>query len=69
VREQVGHDTIEAQIKDMDKRIKNINLALQKIAKNRYGRCEKCGGSIPVERLQFIPEALYCIDCEKKLHK
>ncbi len=69
VREQVGHDTIEAQIKDMEKRIQHIDLALRKTSKNRYGQCDKCGGMIPVERLELVPEALFCIECEKKLHK
>lgn len=69
VREQVGHDTIEAQVKDMEKRIERIELALNKINRGHYGRCDKCGGAIPVERLELVPEALFCVDCEKKLHK
>ena len=31
VREQVGHDTIEAEIKDMKKRVVDIDNALKKI--------------------------------------
>lgn len=69
VREQVGHDTIEAEIKDLQKKLIDIELALKKIAKGNYGICERCGRSIPPGRLKILPEARYCIDCEQKLRK
>lgn len=69
VREQVGHDTIEAQIKDLQKRLEDIELAFKKIQKGTYGLCEKCGKIIPPARLELIPEARYCVDDEKKLRK
>lgn len=67
VREQVGHDTIEAEIKDLNRRVKDIDVALTKTAKGTYGYCEKCGMPIPLARLDLVPEARYCIECEKKL--
>lgn len=69
VREQVGHDTIEAQIKDLEKRVVDIDSALKRISKNQYGKCDRCGKAIPQARLKLIPEAAFCIDCEKKLRK
>jgi len=67
VREQVGHDTIEAQIKDLNRKTEDIHLALNRIAKNKYGLCDKCHKPIPMARLKLIPEAQYCVDCENKL--
>lgn len=69
VREQLGHDSIEAQVKDLEKRIKKIDLALEKIPKGRYGFCERCGAAIPAGRLDLVPEAGYCITCERELYK
>lgn len=69
VREQTGHDTIEAEIKDLEKRLFDIDNALKKIYKSGYGTCEKCKRLIPMARLNLIPEAQYCIDCERKLRK
>ena len=69
VREQVGHDTIEAEIKDLEKRLNDIDIALKKIYKNTYGHCERCQASIAQARLELIPEARFCISCEKKLRK
>jgi len=69
VREQVGHDTIEAEVKDLERRVKEIDVALRKIIEHQYGICERCKKPIPQARLRLIPEAAYDIDCEKKLRK
>lgn len=69
VREQVGHETIEAQIKDLQSRLSDIEIALKKITRGSYGSCEKCRKQIPIPRLNLISEARFCIDCEKKLRK
>ena len=69
VREQAGHDTIEAEIKDLTRKLRDIDIALDKSVKNRYGYCEKCGMQISIPRLELIPEARFCIECERKLYK
>src|SRR3989339_282700 len=69
VREQVGHETIEAEIKDMNKRLQDLKVATTRIQKGRYGVCEKCNEVIPLVRMELVPEARFCIACEKKMHK
>src|SRR3989344_3789903 len=69
VREQVGHDTIIAQITSLSKKLDNVKHAFKKTLKGKYGVCESCGVLIVIERLQLIPEAKYCIHCEKRLVK
>lgn len=69
VREQVGHDTIEAEIKDLQRKLNDMNLALQKMTKGKYGMCERCGLAIPIARLKLLPEARYDVDCEQKLRR
>jgi len=49
----------------LELRLQNINSALDKIKKDRYGKCEKCGKKIPEERLKIYPEARMCTKCEK----
>jgi RNA polymerase-binding transcription factor DksA len=44
-------------------RLRNINLALDKIKKGKYGFCEKCKKEINEERLKACPEARTCKDC------
>jgi len=69
VREQVGHETIQAQIKDLNKRVENIKIALNLIKNKKYGECAKCFRPIPLARLELVPEARYCVECENKLRK
>lgn len=69
VREQVGHDTVEAEIKDATKRLGDLKLAQELMKKGRYGVCERCNKDIPQARLELVPEARYCIECKKALSK
>ena len=49
----------------LETRLKNINLALEKIRRGKYGKCEKCGKAISKERLKVSPEARFCLKCQK----
>jgi RNA polymerase-binding transcription factor DksA len=65
VREQIGHDTVEAEVKELKERLEDIVHALQKMNKGTYGVCEKCAGDINPARLALVPEARKCMDCAK----
>jgi RNA polymerase-binding protein DksA len=39
-----------------------VDRALARIADGSYGRCERCGNPIAVERLEALPWATLCID-------
>lgn len=69
VREQVGHDTIEAEVKDLERREIDIDVVLKRIGKGNYGYCEKCNEQIAYPRLKLVPEARYCIECKNKISK
>ena len=47
----------------LEKRLQDIDLALEKIKKGKYGICEKCGQQISIKRLKFYPEARTCLKC------
>lgn len=51
---------------NLEMRFRDIDLALEKIAKDKYGKCEKCGKEIKIERLKVYPAARFCMKCEKK---
>ncbi len=46
-----------------------IEKALKKIEEGRYGICENCGKEISHKRLEAIPWAEYCIDCQELKEK
>jgi RNA polymerase-binding transcription factor DksA len=50
----------------LETKLKNVNNALEKIAKGGYGICENCGKEIDEERLLACPEAKTCLKCETK---
>jgi len=44
----------------LETKLQNINLALDRIKKGKYGICEKCKKEISEERLRAFPEATTC---------
>jgi len=50
----------------LELKLRNINLALEKMKKGKYGICEKCRKEIEAERLKTIPEARYCLKCKPR---
>lgn len=59
------YENLMAVEQSFETRLKEINLALQKIEKGTYGVCEKCKKAIEIERLKIIPEARFCKKCKK----
>ncbi len=43
-----------------------IEGALAKIQDGSYGTCEDCAAAISVPRLEALPFAQFCIDCQEK---
>jgi RNA polymerase-binding protein DksA len=43
-----------------------IDAALLRIEEGRYGICSNCGKQIPTERLEALPWATLCIDCQRE---
>jgi DnaK suppressor protein len=46
-----------------------IERAIQRLKQGRYGQCEACDCKIPVSRLNDIPTADLCIDCQRQSEK
>lgn len=44
--------------------LERIENALEKIKKGTYEYCSKCGNKIPVSRLEVIPWANECVECQ-----
>jgi len=49
--------------------IAQIDEALSKIEDGTYGMCDRCGSPINPERLEVIPYATLCIDCQDKVEE
>ncbi len=42
-----------------------LREALARIDEGTYGKCERCGAEIPLERLEAIPTARLCVTCKQ----
>ncbi|WP_327287241.1 TraR/DksA family transcriptional regulator [Streptomyces sp. NBC_01198] len=40
-----------------------LDMALERLERGEYGRCEVCGEPIPRERLDVLPAATTCVRC------
>jgi len=49
----------------LEKKLKEINAALERIEKDSFGVCEKCKKEIEIERLKANPAERYCKNCAK----
>ena len=42
-----------------------VDAALARLDAGTYGTCTSCGGPIGAERLEALPAAALCIDCQR----
>ncbi len=65
-----SHDEISSQLAEVESReLANIDRALEQMREGRYGICETCETSIPLARLQALPYATLCIQCQREAEK
>lgn len=77
LREQSGSDVVDAaldaaqdeissQLAEVESReLANIERALDSMRQGTYGNCEICKAKIPLARLQALPYATMCIECQR----
>ncbi len=46
---------------------RRIDEARRALAAGTYGTCADCGREIPPERLEAVPEAVRCVECQRLL--
>src|SRR6059058_2078947 len=42
-----------------------VDAALGRLAIGEYGICQSCGGDIALARLEIVPMAALCMDCQR----
>ena len=46
--------------------LRGIDEALVRIEEGTFGRCEACGKRIRKSRLRAVPQARFCIECQRQ---
>lgn len=49
--------------------LEEIDAATEKIGKGTYGVCDNCGRDIKMARLERIPSATMCVECQERLER
>lgn len=57
---------VNTQLASLESReLIKIERAIRAIREGRYGKCDSCGKSIPVERLRALPYTSHCVNCQR----
>jgi RNA polymerase-binding protein DksA len=65
-RSQADVETHASLIEHSEDLLKAIDTAASRLDEGRYGICEGCGTDIPIKRLDALPFAIYCVECQKE---
>ena len=62
----LNQDGIASQLAEVEtQELARIEAALEKVREGKYGVCEGCEKNIPMARLNALPYALLCIQCQR----
>ncbi len=61
-----ANDEISSQLAEVESReLAQIEIALQKFEEGSYGKCDHCNSNVSLARIQALPYATLCIDCQR----
>src|ERR1700687_927092 len=61
---------VSSQLAQLDSReLSQIERALARLKQGKYGTCENCERKITLTRLNALPYATLCINCEQQMEK
>ncbi len=55
-----------ALMRKVEASLEEVEQALTKLEDGTYGICEACGARIDRARLEALPNARYCLDCQSR---
>ncbi len=62
-----SENEISSQLAEVESReLASIEYALERIRAGEFGKCERCTRSIPMARLNALPYATLCIECQRE---
>jgi DnaK suppressor protein len=65
-----AQDEINSQLAEVESReLAQIENALERIRSGNFGVCEGCSCKIPLARLNALPYATLCIECQREAEK
>lgn len=53
----------QASLRQAEQKLNSLNRVLSMYGTDDFGKCIKCKTEIPLGRILFRPESLYCVNC------
>ena len=53
----------EAVLRKAEDKLRALGQVLDKVGTEDFGRCVRCRREIPLGRIMFRPESLFCVNC------
>ena len=57
----------EAALRTSKRKLGKLKQSLAQIDDPGFGKCSTCSAAIPVQRLMFMPESTYCVNCASRM--
>ena len=65
-----AQDEISSQLAEVESReLASIENALERMRQGHFGICESCSTTIPMARLNALPYATLCIECQREVER
>jgi DnaK suppressor protein len=59
-----------AELGNGDRRLlRDVLIALRKLDEGGFGECERCGEPVGDKRLEALPFARFCIECQRRVER
>jgi DnaK suppressor protein len=58
-----------ALVRRLQDKLESVERAIEAARQGTYGICEGCGERIDPARLEILPEATLCLECQRKLER
>jgi RNA polymerase-binding transcription factor DksA len=62
-------EEVSRTVEVLQARFQQVEDALEHIQNGAYGRCLDCKKAIPHERLDAVPSAVRCVECQKRFEE
>ena len=58
-------NALHQQVEQATRQVQLLDVALRKMESDEYGLCAMCGREIGIRRLEAVPWAQLCVDCQE----
>ena len=56
---------VEASLRKAEEKLRGLNHVFSQLGTKEFGLCIRCNQAIPLGRILFRPESVYCVNCAR----